>query len=106
MVGGVIIQGRLLEMRTLILESGAVVVSSGNELHDWNKSKKKSKTLHGINGKEANSSLNAGEKKAVKIRVSALPALLNKRHKTSFGKPFILVKGTLLNTPKGSDDLW
>lgn len=44
MVGGVIIQGRLLEMRTLILESGAVVVSSGNELHDWNKSKKKEKT--------------------------------------------------------------
>lgn len=41
MVGGVIIQGRLLEMRTLILESGAVVVSSGNELHDWNKTKKK-----------------------------------------------------------------
>lgn len=43
MVGGVIIQGRLLEMRTLILESGAVVVSSGNELHDWNKSKKNQK---------------------------------------------------------------
>lgn len=63
MVGGVIIQGRLLEMRTLILESGAVVVSNENELHDWNKSKKKSKTLHGINGKETNSSLNAGEKR-------------------------------------------